>query len=49
MTRRQLRNRYPFHGLPPPISQGPVTRYDRHTLRHRWRAFWARIRRHLPF
>jgi len=45
MTRRDARNRYPFHGLPAPITRGPVTRYNRRSLRHRARAFIARIRR----
>lgn len=49
MTRQSLRNRYPFHGIPAPIQRGPATRYDRRSIRHRWRAFWARIRRNLPF
>ena len=47
MSRHDLRNRYPFHGLPAPISRGPVTSYNRRSLRHRLLVLRARVRRWL--
>lgn len=45
MNRRDIRNRYPFHSQPPPIARGRAAPYNRHSLRHRWLAFLARVRR----
>ena len=46
MTRQDNRNRYPFHGVPSPVFRAPGSNaYNRRSIRHRVRAWWARVRR----
>jgi len=46
MTRQDLRNRHPFHSpnLATTLADRPAVRYNRHSLRHRCKALWARVR-----
>lgn len=47
MSRNDLRNRYPWHADAQQryaAHQSPAKPYDRHSFRHRLRAFWARVR-----
>lgn len=46
MTRKDNRNRYPFHGMPSPVFRAPAgNAYNRRSIRHRVRALLARVRR----
>lgn len=48
MTRQDNRIRYPFHGVPSPVFRAPGSNaYNRRSIRHRVRAWWARVRNRL--
>ena len=50
MTRQSIRDRYPFHAVPPSrVIARPVKPYNRHSIRHRTLAMIARINRILNF